>query len=78
MTDQPLGPDELVSVEAVVDVWLARTLHENPVLAAVERDPDVGATERRWFVRIVGEEKDASTIRFSLRQRMLHLSLIHI
>ena len=56
MTAQPLGPDELVSVEAVVDVWLARTLHENPVLAAVERDPDVGAPERRWFVRIVGEE----------------------
>ena len=72
MTDQPLSPDELATVEAVVDAWLARTLHENPVLAAVERDPDVGATERRWFVRIAGEEKDVSTIRLSLRQRMLH------
>ena len=58
MTDQPLGSDELATVEAVVDVWLARTLHENPVLAAVERDPDVGALERRWFVRIEGEEKE--------------------
>ena len=62
----------MATVEAVVDAWLTRTLHENPVLAAVERDPDVGATERRWFVRIEGEEKDASTIRLSLRQRMLH------
>jgi hypothetical protein len=72
MSDQPLGPDDLATVEAVIDQWLARTLAENPVLAAVERDPDVDAHEHRWFVRIEGEEKDVSTIRLSLRQRMLH------
>ncbi len=72
MSDQPLGPDDLAAVEAVVDGWLARTLEENPVLAAVERDPDAGTHEHRWFVRIEGEEKDVSTIRLSLRQRMLH------
>ena len=72
MSDQPLGPDDLAIVGAVVDGWLARTLEENPVLAAVERDPDAGAHEHRWFVRIEGEEKDVSTIRLSLRQRMLH------
>jgi len=72
VTDQPLGPDDLDGVEAVVDGWLATTLADNPVLAAVERDPDAGPSERRWFVRIIGEEKDASTIRLTLRQRMLH------
>jgi hypothetical protein len=72
VSDQALGSDELAIVASVVDDWLARTLTENPVLAAVESDLDVGALERRWFVRIEGEEKDVSTIRLSLRQRMLH------
>ena len=68
----PLGPDELDALGAVVDAWFARTLEENPILEAVERDPDAGPMERRWFARVVGEEKDTSTIRFTLRQRMLH------
>ena len=34
MSDQPLGPDDLAAVEFVIDQWLARTLAENPVLAA--------------------------------------------
>ena len=70
--DTPLGADELAAVAGVVDAWLERELAENPVLVAVERDAEPGSTERRWFVRIKGEEKDASTIRLLLRQRMLH------
>ena len=68
----PLGPDEMDALVAVIDAWFARVLEENPILAAVERDPDCGPTERRWFARVVGEEKDTSTIRLTLRQRMLH------
>ena len=68
----PLGPDELDALEEVIDAWFARTLEENPILVAVERDPDAGPMERRWFARVVGEEKDTSTIRLTLRQRMLH------
>jgi hypothetical protein len=41
-------------VRAVVEQWLARQRVENPVLAAVDRDPDVD----RWYVRLHGEERD--------------------
>ena len=57
---QPLGPDELASLEARIDEWLAVQREENPVVAAVERDVESG--ERRWFVRVRGEEKDVFTI----------------
>tara|TARA_Y100001960_G_C14702785_1_gene842634 strand:+ start:538 stop:1017 length:480 start_codon:yes stop_codon:yes gene_type:complete len=66
------GPGELRIVATVVDSWLRRELAENPVLAAVERESEPGSSECRWFIRIVGEEKDVSTIRLTLRQRMLH------
>ena len=69
---RPLRPVELDTLEALIDRWFDRTLAENPVLAAVERDHDGGSTDPRWLARLVGEEKDASTIRLSLRQRMLH------
>jgi hypothetical protein len=41
-------------VRAVVEQWLARQRLENPVLAAVDRDPDAD----RWYVRLHGEERD--------------------
>tara|TARA_B110000438_G_scaffold251788_1_gene256439 strand:- start:383 stop:856 length:474 start_codon:yes stop_codon:yes gene_type:complete len=72
VSEQCLRPDEIAAIEAVVDNWLARTLDENPILINVERDSDIGALESRWFVRIKGEEKETSTIRLWLRQRMLH------
>ena len=66
----PSGPVELAALEAAIDAWLAEQLAENPVVAAVERDTDSG--ERRWFVRVHGEQKDVFTIWFHLRQRTLH------
>ena len=68
----PLGPVEFDTLEALIDGSFDRTLAENPVLDAVERDYDGGSTDRRWLARLIGEEKDASTIRLSLQQRMLH------
>lgn len=64
------SPEELDALEARIDAWLATQLEENPVVAAVDRDET--SDERRWFVRLRGEQKDTFTIWFSLRQRTLH------
>ncbi len=61
----------MAATAALVDAWLERTLSENPMLAAVERDPD-HTGGRRWFVRLLGESRDTFAIWFTLRQRMLH------
>lgn len=66
----PLSPEDLDRLEARIDAWLAAELADNPAVAAVERDRESG--ERRWFVRMRGEEKDVFTIWFTLRQRTLH------
>ena len=52
----------------MIDAWLADQLDENPVVQAVERgEPG----ERRWYVRILGEDKDVYSIWFTLGQRTL-------
>jgi hypothetical protein len=66
----PTTEEGLAALEARIDAWLARQLEDNPVVAAVERDRETG--ERRWFVRVRGDEKDVFTIWFHLRQRTLH------
>lgn len=65
-----LDPAALDALDARISAWLDEQLHENPVVAAVERDVESG--ERRWFVRVRGEQKDVFTIWFHLRQRTLH------
>jgi hypothetical protein len=70
MAQRPLTDDELDALEARIEAWLARQPDENPVVAAVVRDEESG--ERRWFVRVRGEQKDVFTIWFHLRQRTLH------
>lgn len=66
----PASEVELDLLEHQIDGWLADLADENPVVAAVERG---GPGERRWYVRIKGEEKDVSTIWLTLKQRALHL-----
>jgi hypothetical protein len=66
----PSSVEDLERLDARIDAWLATQRDENPVVAAVERDTTSG--ERRWFVRLRGEEKDVFTIWFTLRQRTLH------
>jgi Putative bacterial sensory transduction regulator len=70
MTTDPSTEAELAALAGRIEDWLARQLAENPVVAAVERDEESG--ERRWFVRVLGEQKDVFTIWFHLRQRTLH------
>jgi hypothetical protein len=67
---EPSTPAQLDAIEALIDAWAAEQLADNPVVQAVERDRESG--ERRWFVRVAGEEKDVFTIWLHLRQRTLH------
>ena len=53
----PLGgkrDDDRAAALAVVERWLEVQRHDNPVLAAIDRDPEVD----RWYVRLRGEERD--------------------
>jgi hypothetical protein len=67
--DRAATAEELDRIEARIDAWLAEQLATNPVVAAIDRDE---SDERRWFVRLRGEQKDTFTIWFTLRQRTLH------
>ena len=65
----PLTGAALDALEGRIDAWFAAQAAENPMIAAVER----GAPgERRWYVRLLGEQKDTFTIWFTLGQRTLH------
>jgi hypothetical protein len=66
---RPLSERELGLLSSRIEAWLERQLDENPVVAAVERDV---TGDRRWFVRVRGEQKDVFSIWFTLRQRTLH------
>ena len=66
----PADELDLDLLESRLDGWLQSILAENPVVVAVDRgEPG----ERRWYVRMAGEEKDFTTVWFTLRQRALHL-----
>jgi hypothetical protein len=72
VADEIATPEQLSEVEAMVDAWLAEQLAENPVVAAVEKHHEPLSNERRWFVRVLGDDKDVFTIWYTLRQRTLH------
>ena len=68
MSGQPATPAELDELERRVTAWLAAQKEQNPALAAVDRgEPG----ERRWYVRLLGEEKDITTVWLTLGQRTL-------
>lgn len=68
MEVRPLEPTELDAVEARIDRWLDRALVEDPTVAAVDRgEPG----QRRWYVRLRGEERSVTTIWLTLGQRTL-------
>jgi hypothetical protein len=65
----PTSDAELDHLELLIDAWLDRQLADNDVVAAVDRgEPG----ERRWYVRLSGEQKSTFTIWFRLGQRTLH------
>ncbi len=69
MSDRAFSTAELDELEATIDAWLAGEMATNPTVAVVDRgEPG----ERRWYVRLRGEQKDTFTVWFTLRQRTLH------
>jgi hypothetical protein len=69
MVKPAASPAQLDELEHVIDTWLAGELADNPTVAAIDRgEPG----QRRWYVRLRGEQKDTFTIWFTLRQRTLH------
>ena len=66
--DQSLASEaDLAQREAMIEDWLRDEQRDNPLIVAVDRDP----SERRWFVRLHGEQKDITTVWFTLGQRTL-------
>ena len=69
MTTAPVDAEELDRRAEAIDAWLEEMRADNPLIVAVDRDT---TGERRWFVRMRGEERDHSTVWLHLRQRTLH------
>jgi hypothetical protein len=59
---------DLDVIEQRISSWLVAELDRNPAMAAVDRGE---AGERRWYVRLRGDEKDITTIWLTLGQRTL-------
>jgi hypothetical protein len=64
----PVSPARLRAIESTVVGWLDAQREANPLVLAVEADPD---TERLWVMRLEGEDKPVITVWFHLRQRSL-------
>jgi hypothetical protein len=63
-----LSAEELDALEERIDAWFRREAGDNPMIAAVDRGE---AGERRWYVRVLGDQKDTFTLWFTLGQRTL-------
>lgn len=72
MTDLHVG-DRLGELRRRIDGWLDEFAEGNPLIAAVDRgtSDDTPFGEPRWYVRMIGEEKDFTTVWLTLGQRML-------
>lgn len=65
---RPASPEELDATTRFVDEWLAQAWRDGGAIVDVTRDEEI---ERRWYVRIAGEERDFTTLWFTLGQRSL-------
>ncbi len=72
MTDLHVG-SRLDDLRAKIDHWLDVFAQSNPLVAAIDRgtSDDTPLGEPRWFVRMVGEDKDFITVWLTLGQRTL-------
>ena len=67
--DHPLATDaELAECAAGIEAWILDEQRDNPFVVSHERDP----ANRRWLVRLRGDEKDITAVWFTLGQRTLH------
>lgn len=65
MTDLS-SPAQLGSLHQAIDSWLFDQTEANPAVRDVERDP---TGDRRWFVRLIGEQRKGFTVVLRLGQR---------
>ncbi len=65
----PFTAAQLDELEGRLLAWFASSQAENPAVASVERDAD---HQRRWYMRVAGEEKEWFSILWTLGQRTLH------
>jgi hypothetical protein len=72
MTDLHLG-ERLADLHARIDAWLDEFADGNPLVAAIDRgtSDDTPFGESRWYVRMLGDEKDFTTVWLTLGQRTL-------
>ena len=66
---EPFTDAQLDELSARIDAWAEQQRLDNPTVAAVDRGE---GDERRWYIRMKGEQKDTFTIWLTLRQRTLH------
>ncbi len=64
----PLDATELAVLERRIDEWIGELAAHDEHIAAVDRSED---DTIRWYVRMLGEEKDFTTVWLTLGQRML-------
>ena len=64
----PQSDEELRALEQRIDDWLHALRGQIPQIVAIDRGED---DVIRWFVRLAGDEKDFTTIWFTLGQRTL-------
>lgn len=67
MTD-PFTGEQLAVLERQIDEWIGELDANHDHIVAVDRSPD---DDVRWFVRMRGDDKDFTTVWFTLGQRTL-------
>jgi len=67
-SDDPATPGALAALTTLIHAWAERERRENELLVNVEYHDD----DRRWIVRMRGEEKTLIAVWLTLRQRTLH------
>jgi hypothetical protein len=63
----PSTPEELAALSVLIESWLTGQLADNPLVQSVARD----GQERRWVIRVTGDEKPVSALWLELGQRSL-------
>ena len=65
--DRPASPEQVEAFGRLIDRWASQEESSNELLSHVEFVP----TERRWLVRLRGEEKAVITVWLTLGERTL-------
>ena len=75
--DEALGASAFSRLASDIDGWLGQYLSTNDAMLAVDQGgpDDCGPGERRWYVRLGGEQKEFTTVWLTLGQRTLRYDI---